>query len=179
MTSNLSVVIFLLFFITGNLSYAQSNDATKTYSGYLHKDAPAHRSFLGSIFGQKSTKEAVDHDRECSLEFRYPAAFAAQPPVELPGKIAYFVRFKNLKGKETGVPKRFIIKIYANDEQEYLLDPNAASKKTGPNGEHYFSDMYLKYLVLGGDINHIEIISTSGDNKGKYVLGQVEINDGS
>ncbi len=159
MTRKLSTVIFLLLLISGDLSYAQWNGETsKIYSGYLHSG--------------RSSKEKVDYSRACSLEFWCPAASILRPPAVIPEKLTYFVRFK-----QKNVLGKFVIKIYANDGEEYSFDPNAEGQQEGPNGEYHLYDTYLIYLILGQDINRFEIVSSLGNVKDKYVLDKLEIND--
>lgn len=64
--------------------------------------------------------------------------------------------------------EKFIIKIYTNDEEEYSITPE-------PDGKLF--DAYLIYLLLGRDINHLEVISASGSEQDKYILETVEIHD--
>ena len=181
-----STVILLFFLIPADLSFAQSeNDwASKIYSGYLHQYAPKSRgTFWRAFFGKKSTKQEGDaHDRQCSIEFKSPISFSHQSVYQLPNELTYFIKFKNVGElsqdnsiKEKDVFEKFIIKIYTNDDQEYSIDPYAEGKQVGINDEHHIFDSYLIYLILGPDIDHLEVVSSAGDDKGRYVLDKLEI----
>ncbi len=159
-----SVLLFLL--IPVDFSFAQSRDdwASKTYSGYLHQD-------------QKDV-----HDRQCFIEFKSPVPFTHQLIAQVPEELTYSISFKDsgkisqgnsIKGK--GAFEKFVIKIYTNDGQEYSIDPDAEDKQIGTNDEHHIFDSYLVYLILGQDINHLEVVSLSGRGKDKYVLDKLEI----
>jgi len=181
MIKRIFAAIFLLFLISGNLSYAQlKGAATKSYSGYLHKENRSHRSFLDAIFGG-ARQEDVDKSMICSLEFQCPTSLPAQPVVKVPEQLTYFIRFSTLatNAPDGSLPlakdafKKFTIKIYANDGEEYALDPEAQGETAGPAGGHHIYDPYLIYLVLSQGINHFEILNASGDAKDKYVLDKL------
>lgn len=174
---NFSAIIFLLFLLSGDLSYAQLNGGViKIYSGSLHKDnSKSHQSFLNALFGERPPREQLDRDMVCSLEFQCPTGAFPQPVVVIPDQLTYFIRFNNPQQKN--VLGKYIIKIYTNDGEEYLLDPNTEGKGAGLKKEHHIYDPYLIYLILGQDINHFEIVSSSGDSKDKYVLDKLEIKD--
>jgi hypothetical protein len=155
MIKKLSTGFFLLLLILGNLSYAQSGGAsTRIYSGYLH------------------TKKQVDRDKTCSLAFKCPASNFHQVTVVVPEALTYSISFK-----QENVLGKFIIKVYANDGEEYLVDPNIEAQQAGRAGEHHLYDAYLIYLILNQGIHHFEIISVSGTNPEKYVLDKLEINE--
>jgi hypothetical protein len=174
-------VVFLLLLMLGTFAYAEgSATSTRVYSGYLHKyNSKSHRSFLGAIFGAKPAPEQVNQDNICSLEFRCPASNPRQPTVVVPEALTYFIRFSAPKGpsfQQDNVSGKLIIKIYANDGEEYLLDPDSEGKKDGLKGEHHLYDMYLIYLILSQSINHFEVVSVSASSQDIYVLDKLEIN---
>jgi hypothetical protein len=168
----------LFFLLSGPLSYAQwDGRVTKIYSGYLHKDNKDH-SFLGSIFGRKPSPKDMDEEVSASLEFQCPAPHAHQPLVVVPETFAYGVKFRSSKGhslERKDVLGKFVIKVYTNDGEEYLLDPNTEGEQAGPGGKYHIDDSYLIYLMLGQDIHHFEIVSVSEAIKDKYVLDKLEI----
>jgi len=168
-------VILLFFLIPAGLSFAQleNEGPSKIYSGYWHQyPSKSKVSFWHSLFGKKSAKQWDDiYDRQCSVEFKSPTSFSHEPVSQLPGQLTYFIKFKNVAFK------KFIIKIYTNDDQEYSIDPDAEGKQVGINDAHHIFDSYLIYLILGQDIDHLEIASPAGNDKSKYVLDKLEIQD--
>jgi len=172
-----SAVILSFLLVTSSFSFAQSKEhgASKTYSGYFHQSTLKSKgSFWQQFFGKKPVKqEQPVNDRQCFLEFKSPVSFAHQPVIQVPDKLAYVIRFEG----HARPFEKFIIKIYSNDDQEYEIDPNAEGKQVGINEEHHIFDTYLIYLILGQGIDHIEIVSPSGDSQGKYVLDKSEIRD--
>jgi len=147
--------IFLLLLIPGNLSYAQlSGASTMIYSGSFH------------------TKKQAYPDRTCSLEFHGPFSHSHQPPVVVPEELTYFIKFSTSKGagpQQDNVLGKFIIRIYANDGEEYLLDPNDGAKQAGPKGEYHLYDSYLIYLILSQGVHHFNLDIT-GLQPGVYIL---------
>jgi hypothetical protein len=172
-----STVILLLFLIPADLSFAQVNaGGTKIYSGYLHHySVKGKRSFWQVLFGTKPhPQEEVVHDRQFSIEFKSPVSFNHQSVSVLPEQLTYLIRFKNGPGSSF---EKFIIKIYTNDDEEYSIDPASEGKQVGINNEHHIFDSYLMYLILGSNIDHLEIMSSSAGEKDKYVLDKLEIRD--
>jgi len=171
--------MFLVLLVSGALSYAQGDGmVTKIYSGRLHQDNSKDHSFLNSIFGGKSSKKDNNEEATATLEFKSPSSLAHQPMVEVPVALTYWVKFRRAQdpsSQRKDVLGKFVVKIYTNDGEDYLLDPNAEGQPAGPDGEFHTYDSYLIYLMLGQDINHFEIVSVSGDIKGKYVLDKLEI----
>jgi len=155
MIKALSAVIILFLLIQVEVAHAQGAavGGIKTYSGYFYQ------------------KKSVFQDKSCSIEFKSPVSFSRQAVSVIPEQLSYFVRFKN------AAFQKFLIKIYANDGEEYSIDPDAEGRQVGINDEHHIADDYLIYLILGTDIHHLEIVSPSGDAKGKYVLDKLEIRD--
>ena len=177
--------IFTLFLITIDPFYAQSGDIgnSKIYSGYLHLDPARMRTSLWqAIWGRKPAHHEQDQeDRQCFIEFKSPLPFFHESVAALPDKLTYWIRFKNghegisgaVKGED--LFKKFIIIIYTDDEESFPVDPDAEGKQIGVAGEHHIFDPFLIYLILGQKIDHLEIISTSNDQKDKYVLDKLEI----
>lgn len=177
----------LLFLVPVDLSFAQGTPGgSKIYSGYLHQyDTKNKGSFWHALFGPKSPKkEEVVLDRQCSVEFQGPISFSHQPVSVIPEELTYLIRFKNgsqpsqsnsIKEKDTF--DKFSIKIYTNDDEQYSIDPDAEGKQVAINDEHHIFDSYLIYLILGSDINHLEIVSSSADDQDKYVLDKLEVHD--
>jgi hypothetical protein len=98
----------------------------------------------------------------------------------VPEELTYFIKFSTSKGagpQQDNVLGKFIIRIYANDGEEYLLDPNDGAKQAGPKGEYHLYDSYLIYLILSQGVHHVEIVSVSGKGQDGYVLDKLEIND--
>jgi hypothetical protein len=180
-------VILLLFMVPIDLSFAQvAPEGSKIYSGYLHQyDAKNKASFWHALFGAKSPKkEDVVLDSQCSVEFQGPISSSHQPVAVMPEELTYLIRFKNGPQfsqadsiKEKDAFEKFSIKIYTNDDEEYSIDPDAEGKQVGINDEHHIFDSYLIYLILGSDINHLEIVSSSDDDQDKYVLDKLEVHD--
>jgi hypothetical protein len=167
--------IILIALVTPvELTFAQGAPrGIKIYSGYLQLGDTSKGAFWRSLFGVKSPKpEEVDHDRQCTIEFQSPVSFSSQSVDIIPEQLAYFIRFKN----EPRFSK-FIIKIYTNNDEEYTIDPDSEGKQVGINDEHHILDSYLIYLILGTGINHLEIVSPSGNGQDKYVLDKLEIQD--
>jgi hypothetical protein len=157
MIKALSTVILLLFVIPLDLSFAQGAvKGVKIYSGYLYQRGANPKA----------------SDMQCSVEFDSPFSFSRQSVSVLPDHLTYFIRFKNAPQFS-----KFVIIIYTNDDEEYVIDPSSEGKQVGINDEHHIFDSYLIYEILGSEINHLEIASTSGKDKGKYVLDQVEVHD--
>jgi len=176
MNKVLSAVILLLFLISADLSFSQGAPrGIKIYSGYLHQFGVKNKtSFWHELFGAKSSAQGeVVPDSQCSIEFQSPVSFSHQSVAVIPSALTYFIRFKN-GPQEFG---KFIIKIYTNDDEEYSIDPDAEGKQVGINDGHHIFDAYLIYLILGTDINRLEIVSLSGEDKDKYVLDKLEIQD--
>jgi hypothetical protein len=160
--------------IPADLSFAQeTSGAVKIYSGYLYQVNKPKVSIWHSLFGPQSHKqEASPQDRECSIEFHSAVSFQYDAVTVVPKKLTYFIKFKN----EPPFSK-FNIKIYTNDEEDYTIDPDSEGRQVGLNDEHHIYDAYLIYLILGSNINHIEIVSASSRDQDKYVLDKVEIHD--
>jgi len=175
MIKALSAVILLLFIVPADLSFAQSDaGGSKIYSGYLHQYVKNEASFWHTIFGASSPKkEEVIYDSPCSIEFKSTISFSHQEVSVIPERLTYFIRFKN------GPPpfEKFVIKIYTKDDEDYSIDPATEGKQVGISGEHHIFDTYLIYLILGTNIDHLEIVSSRGDNQDKYVLDKLEIHD--
>ena len=174
-----SAVILLFFLISADLTFAQGiSGGIKIYSGCLHKNnVKSNGGFWHSLFGVKSSKqEEFFPDRQCAVEFKSPVSFSHQSVAMVPESLSYFVRFINTSRssranavKEKGAFGKYIIKIYTNGEQEYSLDPDSGDK---------IFDSYLIYLILGSDINRLEVVSISGVNEhGKYVLDKSEVHN--
>jgi len=181
-------VILLFFLIPSCLSLAQeASGGSKVYSGYLHQYVvKTQPSFWHSLFGAPAHKqEEILQDRQCSVEFKSAVAFSHESVSVVPGKLSYFIRFTNsglasksepIKGADAF--DKFVIKIYTNDDQEYLIDPQSEGKQVAIDGEHRIFDQYLIYLILGTSIDHLEIISSiGGDKPDKYVLDKLEVHD--
>jgi hypothetical protein len=173
--ANVFFVILLFLLLPLDFSFAKSHDdwARKIYSGYLHQDnVKNHASFWRALLGKKPPKHDADVSvRRCSIEFKSPIPFSHQLVAEMPAELTYFIRFN------PPVPSfhQLTIKIYTNDDEEYSIDPAAEGKQAGINDEHHLFDPYLVYLILGQDINHLEVINSSGDENDKYVLDKLEI----
>src|SRR5665213_3069025 len=164
----------LVFLMSVPVIFAQSREgwAGKTYFGHLHHYAQSHGSFWHVLFGKRSiSKDEEIGSQACSIEFKSPLAFAHESVTQMPDELAYVIKFKD----GPGVFKKFIIKIYTNNGEDYTVDPDEAGKEIGSNGDHHIFDTYLIYLILGQDINHFEIISRDGNNNDKYILDQWEI----
>lgn len=170
-----STVILLLVLMPVNVSFAQSKDdygSSKIYSGYLHQHQDKIKGSLWhTLFGNKASKQNKQDapDSQCTIEFKSPISFAHQMVAQLPEELSYFIKFNN------GYFKKFIIKIYTNDDEEYTIDPDAEGKQVGINDEHHIFDSYLIYLILGQDIDHLEVVGPSEDDKDKYILDKLEI----
>jgi len=151
----------LLFLIPAGLIFAQgSPEGIKIYSGYLNQKGKAYQ-------------HGPDADRKsCSIEFDSPVAFSHQSVSDIPGQLSYFIRFKNGPGFS-----KFIIKIFTDSEEEYTVDPDSEGKQVGINDEHHIFDAYLIYLILGTDIDHLEVINSIGNKPERYVLDKVEVHD--
>ena len=174
MIKGFTTVILLFFLFPVGLSSAQSQEdwATKDYSGYLLQDhLKTHQSLWHLIFKKKVHQAPLVHNWFCSVEFKSPISFTHQSVAQLPEEISYFIKFKN--GEQFF--KKFIIKIYSNDDQEYLIDPDGEGRQIGVSDEHHIYDPYLIYLLLGSEINHLEIVNQADDGKDKYVLDKLEI----
>jgi len=93
----------------------------------------------------------------------------------VPDYLTYLVRFMNPptipKGKPVKVKdvfEKFIIKIYTVDDQEYSITPDSQRK---------VFDSYLIYLILGGNISRLELVSTLPGVNDRYVLDTSEVHD--
>lgn len=164
--------ILLLVLLPAEWSIAQEPlGHVKIFSGYLHKHAARGKTSLWhALFGPKSSRqEQVDQNRGCSIEFLNPDGFSHEPSDVIPRQLSYLIKFKN-----AGFDK-FTIKIYTNDGDDYSIDPNAEGGQVGINDEHHVFDSYTIYLILGTDINHLEIVTPAGDEGDKYVLDKLEI----
>lgn len=182
----ISAVILLFLVIPIDSSFAQKeNDwASKIYSGYLHQNNASNKGSLWhALFGKKSIPKKEDGSQwQCSVEFNSPVSFTHQLVTQLPDELTYFIKFKNgsqnSKGnsvKEGCLFKKFTIEFYTNDDQEYSIDPDAEGKQIGINDEHHIYDSYMIYLILGQTIDHLEIVSSSRDEKDRYILDKLEI----
>lgn len=173
MIKSLFAVIFLLFVTAFNIPAAQASvEGIKIYSGFLHQTTIHKRPFWDVFFSKDFPKQdAADQDRSCAIEFRSPYLYSDQPVAQVPGSLTYVVKFK-------GEPafKKFFIKIFSNDDQEYIIDPATEGKTIGLGGEHHLTDDHLIFLILSHDeISHMELISAEGNTNDKYVLDQLEI----
>jgi len=151
-------LILLFLLIPFHVSFGQTpNDwASKVYSGYLHQDKKKAKEDLSQV--------------QCSIEFKSPIPFTHQVVNQLPQELSYFIKFKN-----SFRFKDFAIVIYSNDGQDFTIDPEAEGKQVGINDEHHIYDTYLIYLILGENINHLEIVSTSQQDKDRYILDKVQV----
>jgi len=174
MSKTFSTAVILLILMPVNMSFAQSQHdwSSKIYSGYLHQHQDKSKdSFWHTLFGHQpaNPKNEDVPDSQCTIEFKSPVPFAHEMVVQQPEELSYFIKFKN------GVHKRFIIKIYTDDDEEYSIDPDAEGRQVGVNDEHHIFDAYLIYLILGQDIDHLEVVGPSEDDKDKYILDKLEI----
>jgi hypothetical protein len=167
--------ILLLFWVCADVSFAQGqNDwASKTYSGHWHQAKTRNMaSMWQALFSKRNAQLKEDASAKiCSIEFKSPVSFLHEMIGQLPEELTYHVRFKN------GTLKKFIIKIYTNDDEEYTLDPDAEGNQIGINDEHHIFDTYLIYLILGQDINHLEVADPQGNDQDKYILDKLEIHN--
>ncbi len=186
MIKEISAVILLFFLIQFYPGTARSEDdqASKIYSGYFHQiDHDRKGSLWHNLFGQHSGKQEADFpDRQCSVEFKSPVSFTHQQVTQMPDELGYFIRFKDV-GKRgngingNGVFEKFFIKVYTNDDQVYTIDPQDEGKQVGIEDEHHIFDSYLIYVVLGQDIDHLEVVGPGGEVKGRYILDKLEVQD--
>lgn len=182
-----STVILIFLFISVNLTLAHAGQGyVKAYSGYYHNISLKTKRPFWHIFFSSSfpRQEEVLHDRKCIIEFKSPIPFSNQTVTVVPEKLTYLIKFKNSGAPAQGGPKMKkapfknpVINIYTIDDQEYTIDPGAEGKQVGISGEHHIFDSYLIYLILGSEIDHIEVASSSTDVKDKYVLDKYEIHN--
>ena len=166
----LSSIILLWALISVDLSFAQAKtEGIKIYSGYYHQ----------------TKKVEAKLDRQCLIEFKSPVSFLSRGALKLPEKLTYFIRFKNEEGNiysptiiAKSVFEHFDIKIYTTDDQAYDIDPEGEGIHQGFIGEHPIFDKHLIELILGKDIDHLEVVNTSNYNdQSKYILDKVVIYD--
>ena len=198
----LSVVFVVAFLVFSGALYAQSEGGfTKIYFGSLQKDDKSHKSFLGNLFSKRPAKEdTADRDLLCALEFKCPSSPSQKQPVLIPDQLTYAIVFKNTGVVSKNNPlanvdflKKFMAKIYTKDGRDYTLDLNADAKhislKEGAlpevlapgqtvRLERHIDDSYTIYLILGQNIDHMELVRTDTEVQDKYVLDQMEINGG-
>lgn len=164
------LVILLWALLPVGLSFAQVKPGSiKLYSGFLHQ----------------AQKDEAKLDRQCSIEFQSPVSFLKPVTAALPERLTYIIRFRNDAGNiyapaiiEKGVFEDFIIKIYTTDDQVYPIDPDAEGHHKGFIGERHIFDKRLIGLILGKDIDHIEVVNLSVHNdQSKYILDKVVIYD--
>jgi len=178
MIKSIGVVILLLFLTAALTSFAQNiPGGSKVYSGFLHRVNPKLKNSLWhSLFGGASIlPEEILEDQQCSLEFKSTASFLQKSVALIPEKITYSLKFNH---QQKDAFKNYVINIYTDDDQEYSIDPHSDASQHGVSNEHTIFDSYLKYVILGTSISHIDIISTAGGNdQEKYVLDKLEIQD--
>jgi len=165
-----SSVVLVWVLLPVCLSFAQAkSESFKFYSGFLHQ----------------AQKVEAKQDRQCLIEFKSPVSFLKQGTGDLPEQLTYTIRFRNDTGNiyaptiiEKGVFEDFIIKIYTTDDQVYPIDPDAEGDHKGFIGEQHIIDKRLIGLIMGKDIDHIEVVSPSvHDDQGKYILDKMVIYD--
>ena len=169
-------ILFVLLLGFSVSSFAQADQGSlKVYSGYLHLRAEHQSTTIWhALFGARAAKKpVVDQDRQCAIEFHSPTRFTHQSADVIPQELTYFIKFKKA-GFE-----RFEIKVYTNDGEDYTIDPNAEGRQVGVNDAHHIFDSYLIYLILGSDINHLEVVTPAGDEGDKYILDKLEIRNES
>lgn len=181
-----SAVILSFFLLAVNQSFAQKLiGGSKVFSGPLHHFSVESKKPFWHVFLSKSfpKQDIIVKDWQCFIEFKSPIPFSNQSVSVLPEHLNYRVKFRNDPISspadlinENDVFEKYIIKIYSTDDQEYTIDPQAEGQKTDINGEHQIFDSYLIYLILGKEIDHIEILGASG-NQDKYVLDKLEIHN--
>jgi len=181
MIKALLAVILLFILMPAHCVFAQETPGgSKTFSGYFHQSILKNKgSFWHSLFGGKaSTEGEVVEEKQCFAEFKSPVPFSRLAVAVLPEALTYSIRFKDSRSssqgdlaKEKDAFEKSIIKIYTNDDQEYSIVPNSERK---------IFDSYLIYLIMSSDIDHLEIVSTSAQEKegqDRCVLDKVEIHN--
>jgi len=182
-----ALLICLLMPLESSFAQTISFKHKKIYSGYLHEyNLKIKKPFWKAIFSPTFPKqEEIAYDMQSFVEFRSPVSFAHQPVTEIPRELTYTIRFSNSEefSRDFAINERIafekpLIKIYTDDDQEYTIDPSEEGKQLHSAQEHHITDTYLVYLILGGGINHIEVVSTMAHVHDKYILDQLEIKGG-
>jgi len=162
----LTTISLLSVFLSAGASFAQDTppSSVKIYSGFLHQYNVRSKGSLWSVlFGSRSPKEDILHDRQCTVEFKSSVPFSNRSVAVMPESLTYVVRFNK------NPFQKYVIKIMTNDDQEYSIAPDHSGK---------IFDAYIIYLILGSGIDHLEIVSPSNqEDQDKYVLDKLEVHD--